>query len=220
MRNITGQNGHQKTDGPADNLSWNCGWEGDENVPDEVVKLRKRQIKNYCTLLFVSNGTPMIRAGDEFMQTQHGNNNPYNQDNETTWLDWSRLGRNRDVYRFFKLAIGFRKAHPSLGRSRFWRDDVRWYGVGPQPDLSPSSRSLAFYLRGVSEGDQDLYVMVNAYWGPLAFTIQEGPAARWAVVIDTSRDPPDDFCEPGGEVPLVSPTYRVEPRSVVVLLAR
>ena len=213
-------NGHQNTDGPADNLSWNCGWEGDENVPDEVVKLRKRQIKNYCTLLFVSNGTPMIRAGDEFMQTQHGNNNPYNQDNEMTWLDWSRLGRNRDVYRFFKLAIGFRKAHPSLGRSRFWRDDVRWYGVGPQPDLSPSSRSLAFYLRGVSEGDQDLYVMVNAYWAPLAFTIQEGPAARWAVVIDTSRDPPDDFCEPGGEVPVVSPTYRVEPRSVVVLLAR
>jgi len=213
-------NGHQNTDGPADNLSWNCGWEGDENVPDEVVKLRKRQIKNYCTLLFVSNGTPMIRAGDEFMQTQHGNNNPYNQDNETTWLDWSRLGRNRDVYRFFKLAIGFRKAHPSLGRSRFWRDDVRWYGVGPQPDLSPSSRSLAFYLRGVSEGDQDLYVMVNAHWAPLVFTIQEGPAARWAVVIDASRDPPDDFCEPGGEVPVVSPTYRVEPRSVVVLLAR
>ena len=213
-------NGHQNTDGPADNLSWNCGWEGDENVPDEVVKLRKRQIKNYCTLLFVSNGTPMIRAGDEFMQTQHGNNNPYNQDNETTWLIWSRLGRNRDVYRFFKLAIGFRKAHPSLGRSRFWRDDVRWYGVGPQPDLSPSSRSLAFYLRGVSEGDQDLYVMVNAYCGPLAFTIQEGPAARWAVVIDTSRDPPDDFCEPGGEVSVVSPTHRVEPRSVVVLVAR
>ena len=119
-----------------------------------------------------------------------------------------------------QLAIGFRKAHPSLGRSRFWRDDVRWYGVGPQPDLSPSSRSLAFYLRGVSEGDQDLYVMVNAHWAPLVFTIQEGPAARWAVVIDTSRDPPDDFCEPGGEVPVVSPTYRVEPRSVVVLLAR
>lgn len=213
-------NGHQNTDGPADNFSWNCGWEGDEHVPDDVIRLRKRQIKNYCALLFLSNGTPMIRAGDEFMQTQCGNSNPYNQDNETTWLDWSRLGRNADVYRFFKLAIGFRKAHPSLGRSRFWREDVRWYGIGPQPDLSPSSRSLAFSLRGGSQGDQDLYVMINAYWEPLTFTIQEGPPARWVRVIDTSRDTPDDFCDPGGEVPVGSPTYRVEARSVVVLLAR
>ena len=73
----------------------------------------------------------MLRAGDEFLQTQGGNNNPYNQDNATSWLDWDRLRVNQDVFRFFRSMIGFRKAHPSLGRSRFWREDVRWYGTGP-----------------------------------------------------------------------------------------
>jgi glycogen operon protein len=81
-------NGHGNADGMNCNLSWNCGWEGDENAPESFVQLRKRQIKNFCCLLMLSNGTPMFRAGDEFMNTQRGNNNPYNQDNETTWLNW------------------------------------------------------------------------------------------------------------------------------------
>lgn len=84
----------------------------------EVARLRKQQVKNFCCLLFLANGTPMFRAGDEFMQTQAGNNNPYNQDNETAWLDWRRLHANADVFRFFRLMIAFRKAHPSLARSR------------------------------------------------------------------------------------------------------
>lgn len=146
------ENGQQNTDGPAENYSWNCGWEGDDRVPDEVMLLRKRQIKNFCALLFQANGTPMIRAGDEFMQTQRGNSNPYNQDNETTWLDWGGLRRNQDIHRFFRQAIAFRKAHPSLGRSRFWRGDVRWHGVGPTPDLCHDSRSIAFFLRGAFSG--------------------------------------------------------------------
>lgn len=213
-------NGHLNGDGPADNFSWNCGWEGDDGVPAEVLRLRKQQIKNFCTLLFLSNGTPMFRAGDEFMQTQLGNNNPYNQDNETTWLDWSRLQQHQDVHRFFKLAIAFRRAHPSLGRSRFWRDDVAWHGVGAMPDLSDDSRSVAFRLRGASQGDRDFYVMINAYWEPLAFSIQSGPADEWLRVIDTSRDSPDDFREPGAEMAISSPTYVVAPRSLVVLIER
>ena len=95
-----------------------------------MLALRRRQVKNFCCLLMLANGTPMFCAGDEFMNTQGGNNNPYNQDNETTWLDWDLLDQNRDVFRFFQQMIAFRKAHPSIGRSRFWRDDVRWYGVG------------------------------------------------------------------------------------------
>jgi glycogen operon protein len=213
-------NGHQNTDGPVDNYSWNCGSEGDADVPPDVLKLRKQQVKNFCALLFLSNGTPMLRAGDEFLQTQGGNNNPYNQDNETTWLDWSRLERHHDIHRFFTLAIAFRKAHPSLGRSRFWREDVRWHGVGQTPDFSHESRSVAYMLRGASQGDRDLYVMINAYWQPLAFTIQAEPAERWALVIDTSQESPNDFCEPGREYPLGSLTYIVRPRSVVVLLER
>jgi len=210
-------NGHRNADGQDDNYSWNCGWEGDEDVPAEVMDLRTRQAKNYAALLFLSNGTPMFRAGDEFLQTQHGNNNPYNQDNETTWLDWTRLERFREVHRFFRLAIAFRKAHPSLGRSRFWRDDVRWHGVGPGPDLSRDSRSLAFHLCGASQNDCDLYVMINASSEVLGFRIQGKPKGGWRRVVDTGRPSPEDFVERGSEVLVASKVYSVEPRSVVVL---
>ena len=211
-------NGHGNTDGADENFSWNCGWEGEEGTPPEVAALRKRQVKNFCCLLLLSNGTPMLRAGDEFMQTQGGNNNPYNQDNDTAWLDWRRLRANADVFRFFKLMIAFRKAHPSLARSRFWREDVRWYGVGPQPDLSNESRSLAFALHGASQQDNDLYVMINAYWQDLDFLVQEATAAEWRRVVDTGLASPLDFLEPGGESPLQSLRYRVAARSVAVLV--
>jgi isoamylase len=86
----------------------NCGFEGDDGVPADVVRLRKRQAKNLFCLLMLSNGIPMFTAGDEFLQTQGGNNNPYNQDNEITWLNWNRLQQNTDIFRFFKLMIAFR----------------------------------------------------------------------------------------------------------------
>jgi glycogen operon protein len=211
-------NGLGNTDGMADNFSWNCGWEGDEAVPSDVVKLRKQQIKNFSCLLFLANGTPMFRAGDEFMHTQAGNNNPYNQDNETGWLDWSRHRAKPDVFRFLKLMIAFRKAHPSLARSRFWRDDVRWHGVGRETDLSYDSHSLAFALHGASEGDDDLYVMINAYWQALAFEIQEGGTGDWRRVIDTSAESPFDFLEHESADELTSLRYEVAARSVVVLV--
>jgi isoamylase len=211
-------NGHHNLDGEINNYSWNCGWEGDESVPPEVMVLRKRQIKNYCCILLLSNGTPMIRAGDEFMHTQGGNNNPYNQDNETSWLDWDRLITNRDIFTFVQRMIAFRKSHPSLCRSRFWRHDVRWYGVGPTVDPTYHSHSLAFYLSGISEGDKDLYVMINTYWEPLHFVIQEESATQWKRVIDTSLNHPEDLCESGAEVRLPVLTYLVQPRSVVVLV--
>lgn len=211
-------NGHNNSDGPSENYSWNCGWEGDENVSREVMKLRKRQVKNFCCILFLSNGTPMLRAGDEFMQTQGGNSNPYNQDNETSWLDWGRLKANRDIFRFFKHMIAFRKAHRSLSRSRFWREDIRWYGVGPSVDMSYHSHSLAFCVHGVSQQDGDIYVMINAYWEDLCFTLQEGRPGDWKRVIDTSLNSPEDFREPGAEVPLRSQTYIVKARSIVVLI--
>jgi isoamylase len=185
-------------------------------VPAEVVALRKRQIKNYCCLLFLSNGTPMFNAGDEFMRTQHGNNNAYNQDNAASWIDWSLLEKNSDVFRFFQYMVAFRKAHPSLCRSRFWRDDVCWYGAGPQVDQSPQSHSLAFYLRGASQNDRDLYVMINASSEDLTFRIQhDGP---WSRVVDTDLESPDDIVEPGQEPPVSTPEYLVKGRSVVVLM--
>lgn len=210
-------NGHDNADGTDHNFSWNCGWEGDDNAPPEVLRLRKRQIKNFCCLLMLSNGTPMLCAGDEFMNTQHGNNNPYNQDNETTWLDWDLLQKNQDVFHFFKHMIAFRKAHPSLGRSRFWREDIHWYGVDPEVDSSYHSHTLAFCLHGTSQGDQDIYVMINAYWQNLVFTIQEGAFDEWHCVVDTSLESPNDIVEPGDEQPLENLHYNVKTRSVVIL---
>jgi len=209
-------NGNNNTDGTNDNYSWNCGHEGDQDAPADVIALRKKQVKNFCCLLMLSNGTPMFRAGDEFLNTQYGNNNPYNQDNITGWLDWSQLHSNRDIFRFFKNMIAFRKNHPSIMRSRFWREDVAWYGTGARTDLSYESRSLAFCLHGASQNDDDIYVMVNAYWGELEFHIQEGAATEWVRIVDTSLASPSDFAENG--VPLEAMSYKVAPRSVVVLL--
>ncbi len=210
-------NGHHNTDGTNDNLSWNCGWEGDFDAPPAVMALRRQQIKNFCCLLLLSNGTPMFVAGDEFMNTQGGNNNPYNQDNATTWLDWDLLERHHDIFRFFKQMIAFRKAHPTIGRSRYWRSDVRWYGLGPRVDLAHHARHLAFCLHGAGWDDDDLYVMVNAHWQDLTFTIQEGKAKEWLRVVDTALPSPQDIAEPGHEVRLSRLDVLVRARSVVVL---
>jgi glycogen operon protein len=211
-------NGNNNADGMNDNYSWNCGQEGDEGAPAEVLALRPKQVKNFCCLLMLSNGTPMFRAGDEFLNTQFGNNNPYNQDNITGWLDWNQLQTNQDIFRFFKNMIAFRKSHPSLGRSRFWREDVAWYGVGPRVDLSYDSHSLAFCLHGASQGDDDIYVMINAYWEELEFQVLEGNAQEWTRVVDSALPSPNDFVE--RSAPLGATSYRVAPRSVVVLLRR
>ena len=212
-------NGHDNLDGSND-LSWNCGWEGDAQLPDGIRQLRTRQVKNFFCLLMLSNGTPMFRMGDEFLNTQHGNNNPYNQDNETSWLEWRQLERNRDVFRFFKLMIALRKAHASISRSRFWRNDVHWYGVERSVDLSASSKQLAWCLHGESQEDADIYVMVNAAESEIEFGIHEGVAGDWTRVVDTSRDSPDDIAEPGGGEAVDTHCCAVSGRSVVVLLRR
>jgi isoamylase len=211
-------NGHSNQDGMDDNYSWNCGHEGDEGVAAAVIELRRKQAKNFCCLLFLSNGIPMFRAGDEFLNTQFGNNNPYNQDNEISWLDWNQLEANRDIFSFFKKMIAFRKSHPSLCRSRFWREDISWYGTGTQVDLSPDSHSLAFCLHGASQGDDDIYVMINAYWQELQFKIQEGSLRDWVRIVDTSLPSGKDFSESG--TTLAQITHPVAPRSVVVLVRR
>jgi len=209
-------NGHNNQDGMNENYSWNCGHEGDQGAPAEVLALRRRQVKNFFCVLMLSNGTPMFRAGDEFLNTQFGNNNPYNQDNITGWLDWSQLEQNQDIFRFFKSMIDFRRRHPTLGRSRFWREDVAWYGTSALADLSLDSHSLAFCLHGASQNDQDIYVMINGYWEKLEFQIQEGTACEWTRIVDTAFPTPNDFSNSSD--PLRTLSYLVEPRSVVVLV--
>ena len=208
-------NGHGNADGTGDNRSWNCGWEGDADVPAEVLALRLRQMKNFAALLMLSNGVPMFVAGDEFGNTQGGNNNPYNQDNETTWLDWDRLETHRDLFEFFKAMIALRKRRRSIARSRFWRDDVHWFGTGGGPDLGPWSHSVAWHLSGAAFDEGDLYVIANAHHEELVFEVQmPGP---WRRIVDTSRPTGQDVCD-GPAAPLVTQgKVRVGPRSVVVL---
>ncbi len=210
-------NGHGNTDGTDENFSWNCGWEGDAGAAPEILQLRRRQAKNFCALLLLANGTPMLRAGDEFLQTQGGNNNPYNQDNGTSWLNWALLEPNAEIFRFFRLMIGFRKAHPTLCRSRFWRDEVRWFGTGPAVDLSPQSRTLAVYLDGASQGDVDLYILINGSDRAQTFEIQVPRPGGWQRILDTGLETPDDFTEPPGEKHTAGTSYRLGPRTVAVL---
>jgi glycogen operon protein len=205
-------NGHGNADGPAENWSANCGWESDAGAPADVIALRERQAKNLIALLLLSNGTPMLRAGDEFLHTQAGNNNPYNQD-EPTWLDWRRRDRHAGFWRFVQQMIAFRKQHRSLARSRFWRDDVRWYG--PRGVVELARPAIAWCLRGASQGDADLYVMVNATSAPVSFVVQDDGA--WRVAVDTSRPTPEDI-ELARPPALSRPSYVVEARAVVVLV--
>ncbi len=203
--------------------SWNCGNGGDNDngeiaVSPAVICLRKRQLKNFCCLLMLSNGTPMFRMGDEFLQTQSGQTNPYNVDDATVWLDWNRLDAHGDIFRFFQKMIAFRKNHPSVGRSCFWRDDISWYGVSGGVDLAADSHTLAYCLHGASHSDDDLYVMINAYWQPLEFTIQEGLPDQWKLIIDTSADSPGDFAEEANAKAINSLIYEVAPRSMVIFV--
>ena len=160
----------------------------------------------------------MFCAGDEFMNTQRGNNNPYNQDNDLTWLDWDLLDQNSDIFRFFRNMIAFRKNHPSISRSRFWRDDIRWHGTTGDPDLTRDSHCLAFLLEGAALNDADIYVMINGSSEPVEFVVQEIRPEEWLRVIDTSLTAPEDFCDPGSEARIDGSTCRLNPRSIVVLL--
>ncbi|WP_018617467.1 glycogen debranching protein [Segetibacter koreensis] len=208
-------NGNDNTDGATENYSWNCGKEGDENVPADIMQLRRQQAKNFCTLLFISNGTPMFVAGDEFLRTQKGNNNPYNQDNETSWIDWGLLKENNHFFQFFKKMITFRKAHSSLCRSRFWRQDVKWFGVNGNIDNSFYSKAVSFYLNGAKENDDDIYVMVNSYWENLTFTFQI--PGKWHRIINTALSHPNDFVDFGKDI-ITANEYNVSSRSVCVFL--
>ena len=206
-------NGHGNTDGPAENWSSNSGWEGDEGAPAPVRALRERQAKNLVALLLLANGTPMLRAGDELLHTQGGNTNPYNQDNATSWLDWRRRDAYPGFWRFVQQMIALRKAHPSLARSRFWRDDVRWFSPHGAVDLD--APALAVALHGASQGDDDLYLMINGGAADAHFVVQVdgGP---WQVLVDTARPSPEDI-ELAHPRVLARPSHLVEARSVVVL---
>ena len=114
--------------------------------------------------------------------------------------------------------IAFRKSRRSIARGRYWREDVRWYGADGPVDFGPESRTLAYCLTGERFAEGDLYVMINAFWQPVHFRVQESDVGEWKRLLDTSRPSPDDIVEPGNEELLDSLNYRLAPRSIAVLM--
>ena len=221
-------NGSHNSDGNDENLSWNCGSEGPSDS-EEVRALRARQVRNFATLLFLSAGTPMILAGDEFGRTQRGNNNAFCQDNEISWVDWQLTGVHADLFRFFQRLIRFRRLHPVLRREAFEPGEgagavrVAWHGVElDAPDWSWESRSLAMHLQQADGAGADhIYLIANAHWEGHEFRLPRPSDQRWHCFVDTSHAPPHDIADPGREGALADQDrYAVGPRSVVVLVGR
>lgn len=208
-------NGWNNTDGNDDNRSWNCGVEGETEDP-EVLRLRFRMIRNACAVLMCSRGTPMFLAGDEFGDTRFGNNNPYCQDNEISWLDWKRLNTNQTLYQFFKKMIRFRREHPAI-RNNLDPSDTGFPAVSihtNQPwdnSINQETKCLAVCYAGKTEQGEDLvYVALNVYWEKQRFELPKLPDAyEWRRFVDTALDEAD-------EVTITE--YWLQPRSVAVFV--
>lgn len=221
-------NGENNRDGIDDNLSWNCGAEG-ETSELEIEQLRERQVRNFATVLMLSQGIPMFVMGDEIRRTQGGNNNAYCQDNEMSWFDWSLVDRHADLLRFWRLLIDFRKQNPVIHRSRYFTGavnerglkDISWHGLNTEdPGWNDgNARVLAFTLGGFG-GEDDIHVMMNMYWEPLEFDVPKVSGRRWCRVIDTSMATPADISESGKKKPIEGKKHRVDGRSVVVLISK
>ena len=215
-------NGERDRDGANENHSANYGVEGESNDP-AIAAVRRRQIKNFLLTLGLSRGVPMLLGGDEFRRTQRGNNNPYCQDNETSWVDWSLRQRHDEIVRFARNVFALRRAHPVMRQEAFYTDEeIQWFDPGgKRPDWSDSSqKTLACLIRG--QDGPNLYLMFNAAPEPVPFTLPPSPRSEpWHLVADTAQPPPRDFCAPGEERALTNPTsYTVGSRSGVVLMAR
>ena len=216
------KNGEHNMDGANDNNSWNCGAEGDTRDP-AVNALRRRMVRNAFALLMCSRGIPMFLAGDEFCNTQFGNNNAYCQDNITSWLDWNLLEKNQEIFKFFQHMIRFRMEHRILrtnlsdGVSGF--PDISFHGVTPwrQEPYSGHDRYVGVLFAGWERetGPQVIYVASNAYWEELQVELPQLPASMcWELVTDTF----EEELLPGRR--LSGTGIAIRPRSVMIFVGR
>ena len=227
-------NGENNKDGESHNRSWNCGEEGPTDKKD-ILELRQRQKRNFLSTLFLSQGVPMLVAGDEMSRTQQGNNNAYCQDNEISWVDWKRA--DNDLIDFTRKLIDLRKSHPAFCRRKWFQgqpikgvgvEDIAWF----LPDASEMTeehwnnsvaKSLGVYLNGKGihtvnrKGqpvvDDSFYVIFNAHYEPLEYALpSEKYGKDWKKILDT-------FAGDVGEGQSFKPGDRltVEGRSIVVL---
>ncbi|MCF6186700.1 MAG: glycogen debranching protein GlgX [Desulfobulbaceae bacterium] len=208
-------NGEDNRDGDNNNLSWNSGAEGKTDDPD-IIRLRSRRVRTMAVILFLSQGVPMMVAGDELARSQQGNNNAWCQDNEISWLNWDLLKQHGDRFRFFQKLIHLRRAHSIFRRKDFFLarntegeplhlQEISWQGLRPgEQDWSYDCRTLAFTLNGsqLPEGeDDDFFIMLNGHQTEeQTFTVSTPPTLhtkrKWKKIIDTGKLPPEDFTEP------------------------
>ncbi|MCW6034832.1 glycogen debranching protein GlgX [Spirulina subsalsa FACHB-351] len=219
-------NGENSEDGCNYNFSWNCGEEGETDDP-KILELRTRQIKNLFTILFFSQGTPMLLMGDEVRRTQKGNNNAYCQDNELSWFDWSLVEKNADMLNFVKGIIDltqrlkvFQLEDLLVVAQDSSKPHLYWHGVKVnQPEWFYDAHSLAFTLTH-PEAKENLFLIFNAYWEPLRFELPGlAKGQRWHRIIDTALPSPLDYCDRALATPVLEDHYEATPRSVVVLMA-
>ena len=193
-------NGEENRDGNSYNYSWNCGVEGPSRK-QSVKNLRLKQMKNALIFLLLSQGTPMIMSGDEFGNSQEGNNNPYCQDNEISWLDWSDLKRNKEIFEFMKSMISLRKEHLIFRRKEEFRimdtlscgfPDISYHGEEVwRAETQNHSRYIAImycglYARTNRQDDNFFYLAINMHWIPHTFALPRLPEGKvWEEIVNT-----------------------------------
>lgn len=218
-------NGWGNTDGADDNNSWNCGVEGETDDP-AILALRKRLMKNACAILLCSRGTPMFLSGDEFADTRYGNNNPYCQDNLISWLDWSLLKKNKDLFDFFQYMIQFRKDHPVIRKdlepSYLGVPAMSTHGLTPnETNFSGDSHVVCVRFAGYNEATQKedlVYLAVNSGWFPVTLTLPELPEHyKWKVAVNTG-DPKCQFFHKNS-MPTVESKIFLGERSIIIFVA-
>ena len=228
------ENNWDNTDGADDNRSWNCGVEGETSDP-EINKLRRRMVMNAAAVLLCSRGTPMFYMGDEFGNSQGGNNNAYCQDNFISWLNWEDLSRNSELFDFFKYMIKFRKDHDCIKkkciRGAFGYPEMSNHGTKPwDGTYAADSHYIGVMFAGESEKKQvpqAVYLAINSYWEPLTVRLPALPADSgysWRRVVDTyERDPMagwmDDEMQEMETGRRHSDEYRIMERSVIIFEA-
>lgn len=215
-------NGWCNLDGSDDNRSWNCGAEG-ETDDEEILSLRKKLAKNAVTVLLMSRGTPMFLAGDEFLNTQYGNNNAYCQDNEISWLDWEFLEKNRDHFDYMKHIIHFRKAHSVVrkfsGYCSLGFPEIRIL----EPDERTKVLSILYSGRNDADDADDIVCLaVNIFWEEQECYLPLLPnLMKWQIEADTSGWYLENGI-PKMECPVLLDGAQVHmaPRSVLVMTAQ
>lgn len=218
-------NGEENRDGHDHNYSWNCGEEGPSNNL-KVEQLRLQQIKNFITLLMVSQGTPMLLMGDEVRRTQMGNNNAYCQDSEISWFDWDLVKKEAKLLTFVQNIIRFNLECPYFQEKINWQlnhsdtgTSILYHGTKlGQPDWADHSHSLAFSLQN-PEYDHQLHIIVNAYHEDLDFELPPPTKSAWRVIINTAQNSKPSYWEYSKAPDISTASIPVSARTVMVLKA-